>query len=66
MRLDYWNDHSAYKDKQGNIIPEYLYFMIMIKGYYNIKEIDEIKAASANVGSSKKKSRSELDYDKEE
>jgi len=53
-RLENWNDTSVYIDRAtGRIIPETLYFMMAIKGYYNKKEIDTMKAASEGAGKTK-------------
>ena len=65
-RLDNWNDVGAYKDKDGNVIPEYLYFMFAIKSYYNKKERDEINSSSSNKEAPRTgKPRSDFDYERE-
>ena len=50
VRLDNWNDLSAYKDRDGRIIPEYLYFMFAIRGYFNVRESDAIKSGGRGKG----------------
>ena len=60
-RLDNWNDTSVYKGKDGRVIPEYLYFMLALKAYYNIREKDEIKKA----GDSRDPKHQASDYERE-
>jgi hypothetical protein len=65
-RLDNWNDTAVYKNERGEMIPETLYFMMAIKGYYNERELDEIKKVGGGEGSSKNKPRhAAADYERE-
>jgi hypothetical protein len=43
FKLKYWNDLSAYKDREGNDLPEMLNAMMAMHHYDNLREVEQSK-----------------------